>query len=112
MAGSICEPAMFHIIRDLEEGFMDKVFLTETKEKLNDVADELYKGNVTEGIADMGAVLPNIASIAECIESEELQQKLLVEVLTPALEAMENNDGALLADIISYELVEFIESLE
>ena len=91
---------------------MDKAFLTETKEKLNEVADELYKGSVTEGIAHMGTVLPGIASIAGGIESEELQQKLLVDVLTPALEAMENKDGALLADIISYELIEFIDSLD
>ncbi len=91
---------------------MDKAFLTETKDKLNVIADKLYKGNVTEGIADMGAVLPDIANIAGGVESEELQQKLLVDVLTPALEAMENKDGALLADIISYELVDFIDSLD
>ena len=91
---------------------MDKFFLSEMKEKLNGIADKLYKGNVNEGISDMGTVLPDIANIAEAVDTEELQQKLLVDVLTPALEAMENKDGTLLADIISYELIEFIENLE
>ena len=91
---------------------MDKVFLSETKNKLHNIADKLYKGNVNEGIADMGNVLPDIANIAGAVDSEELQQKLLMDVLSPALEAMENKDGALLADIITYELIEFIENLE
>lgn len=91
---------------------MEKAYLTDIKDKLSAIADKLYKGNVTEGIADMGDVLPDIANIAGEIESEDAQQKLLFDVLSPALEAMENKDGALLADIISYELIDFIDSID
>ena len=45
------------------------------------------------------------------IENEDLKQKLVADALTPILSAMENEDGTLMADLITYELVELLDSL-
>ncbi len=82
-----------------------------TKNKLEEIADILYKDNVNLGMAKMNLVLPDIAVIASQITDEELQARLLNDALTPALGAMESKDGTLLADIISYELIEILDQL-
>lgn len=85
--------------------------ISTTKTKLQEVADILYKGDVNLGMAKMGTVLPEIALIASQITDEELQGRLINDALTPALAAMENKDGTLLADIISYELIEILDQV-
>ena len=75
------------------------------------IADTLYQGGVSDGIAAMNAVIPNLALIADGIEDETVQQKLIADALTPILAAMESEDGTLMADLITYELVELLDSL-
>ena len=82
-----------------------------TKEQLLTIADTLYQGGVSDGIVAMNAVIPNLAVIADHIENEDLKQKLVADALTPILSAMENEDGTLMADLITYELVELLDSL-
>lgn len=90
---------------------MKQGLVTETKQKLEVIADILYRGYVQEGIATMTEVLPNLAEIASDIQGTELQERLLNDSLTPALEAMENQDGTLLADLITYELIDLLDSI-
>lgn len=90
---------------------MEEKILTETKETLLTIADTLYQGNVSEGIASMQSVIPNLSVIASAITDEEMQQRLISEALSPILSAMEEEDGTLLADLITYELVEILDVL-
>jgi len=82
-----------------------------TKKSLEDIIDVLYKGEVTKGIAMMSEVIPSLAVIAEKIEDEELKDRYINDGLRQALEAMETNDGVLLADVLSYEIIEIIDML-
>lgn len=82
-----------------------------TREKLSNIADTLYKGDTTLGMAMMGTVINDLATVAMQIDDEELKNRYINDGLTQALSAMENNDGTLLADVISYELIEVIDAL-
>ncbi len=84
---------------------MDKMVLKQTISQLNQIADVLYKGNTRAGIAAMGMVIPNLTLVSTLIDDEEMKARLVNDALTPALQAMEEQDGVLLADIITYELL-------
>ena len=56
-------------------------------------------------------VIPNLSLIASGIQDEALQQRLITDALSPILSAMEEEDGTLLADLITYELVELLDIL-
>ncbi len=90
---------------------MEQELIQDTKETLLTIADILYQGRVSDGIAAMNAVIPNLTLIADSIEDETVQQKLVTDALTPILSAMEEEDGTLMADLITYELVELLDSL-
>ncbi len=75
---------------------------------LHNIADVLYKGATNQGIAYMGNVIPAISVMADKID-DNLRTELAENILTPILEAMSAKDGTLLADLITYELIEFIE---
>lgn len=83
-----------------------------TKQKLKNIADTLYKGDTLLGISMMSEVLEDLAKIGTIIKDEDLNSRYINDGLTQALEAMENNDGTLLADVITYELIEIIEELQ
>lgn len=82
-----------------------------TKKVLEDIVDVLYKGEVTKGIAMMSDVIPNLAVIANIIDDKELKDRYVNDGLRQALEAMETNDGVLLADVLNYEIIEIIDML-
>lgn len=84
---------------------MDKEKLDEVKTRLNDIADILYKGETMDGIAHMSNVIPDIAAIASDMPDEDARQEMIDNALAPLLDAMEQEDGTLMADIISYELI-------
>ncbi|MCM1398905.1 MAG: hypothetical protein NC225_05410 [Clostridium sp.] len=84
---------------------MDKEKLDDIKTRLNDIADILYKGDTMDGMAHMSNVIPDIADVASNMPNEETRQGLIDNALTPLLDAMEQGDGTLMADIINYELV-------
>lgn len=90
---------------------MDKGLLLVTVNQLKEIADILYKGESARGIAAIQNVIPNIAVISDDIEDEGVKDKLLNEALAPMLDAMQENDGVTLADIITYELIELLETL-
>ncbi|MBE5953805.1 MAG: hypothetical protein E7257_06560 [Lachnospiraceae bacterium] len=85
--------------------------MKETRDKLSNIADILYKGDTTLGMAMMGTVINDLAVVATKVEDEELKNRYINDGLTQCLQAMENNDGTLLADVISYELIEVIDAL-
>ena len=78
-----------------------------TKEILNNIANNLYKGDVKLGISKMMEVIPGLQTEAEKMD-EGQQQDFLDNALVPALQAMESEDATLLADVIVYEIMERI----
>lgn len=91
---------------------MDLEMMNQTITQLTDIADELYRGNVNQGIARMNEVIPGIAVISTWMTDESMKQRLVEDALGPALEAMEQGDGTQLADVIVYELVELLEEFK
>lgn len=90
---------------------MEQELIQDTKETLLTIADILYQGRVSDGIAAMNGVIPNLSLIASGIQDEALQQRLITDALSSILSAMEEEDGTLLADLITYELVELLDIL-
>lgn len=90
---------------------MEQELIQDTKETLLTIADILYQGRVSDGIVAMNGVIPNLSLIASGIQDEALQQRLITDALSPILSAMEEEDGTLLADLITYELVELLDIL-
>lgn len=90
---------------------MEQELIQDTKETLLTIADILYQGRVSDGITAMNGVIPNLSLIASGIQDEALQQRLITDALSPILSAMEEEDGTLLADLITYELVELLDIL-
>ncbi len=88
---------------------MDKDKLENLKGNLEQIADVLYKGDTINGIVAISNVLPDIADIASDMPDEESRQGLIDNALAPLLEAMEQGDGTLMADIISYELLPLLK---
>ena len=60
----------------------------------------------------MGLVISDLATISEDIQDEAVKKKLMQEALVPILQAMEDQDGVMLADLITYELLELLHTLE
>ena len=89
---------------------MEKEKVLETIKQLNDISDQMYKGEVLRGMAKMDSVILSLSSILGCM-SEEQQISFMSDSLKPALEAMEQRDGTMLADIISYEMIPVLEQL-
>lgn len=77
---------------------------------LQDIADVLYQGHTQVGIANMNNIIPDLAIVASEL-SEDMQLKLTNDVLAPLLEAMETADATLIADIITFELIEVLNDI-
>lgn len=90
---------------------MDKIILEATKQKLMDIAEVSYEGEIDTAIAGMSLVIPDIQKIVINITDETVQEHLLKDALVPILEAMESKDGTAMGDRISYELVPILDEL-
>ncbi len=86
--------------------------IEDTCNKLSEIADVLYRGDTRAGIAAMGLVISDLAAISDVIQDEEIKKRLVQEVLVPILQSMEDQDGVMLADLITYELLELLHTLE
>lgn len=86
--------------------------IADTCDKLSEIADTLYRGDTRTGIAAMGVMIPALAEIGDSIRDEEIKNRLVQESLIPIMKAMEDRDGVMLADLITYELLELLYTLE
>ena len=83
---------------------MNQELIEQVKDMLSQIIDLLYQENITPAYTGLAAVLPQLERAIAQLEPE-IQQEL-VEKLQQALEAMENGDSTLLADILQYEILE------
>lgn len=87
---------------------MDAKNVQEVIDEIKETTDLLYQENMQEGYTKLSAVLHQINGLtADITEAEE--QAGFIEILKPALEAMEAQDMTLLADILQYEMVPKLE---
>lgn len=77
------------------------------RQKLEAVIELLYQQNMQNAYRGMTEILPMIEAIIS--EQSAGVQVELTQVMKDALEAMEQGDMTLLADILQYDLLERIE---
>lgn len=76
-------------------------------DKLDSVVEVLYQQNINKGYSELGMLL---GAINDALQSGELNVELEAfnVVLRKAMEALEEKDMVLVADILNYELREFL----
>lgn len=79
-------------------------------EVLKKVAELLYQEEHNKAYGLLVKCLPIMGVCIEEIEDKELQREIL-DSLTEAIAAMENNDYTLLADILQYDVIEKLEAI-
>lgn len=84
--------------------------MNEVIEELKLIADMLYKNETSASYAKLANVIPLLAQSIGNVEDENIRN-LLVEKLSFALSAMENNDNLLLADTINNELIDVLNKI-
>ena len=77
----------------------------EIKQEIQDVAELFYQQKNTEGYQRLNQLLQDLSAYVGIITEEEQPMEFL-EALKEALDAMEQKDTTLLADILQYELIE------
>lgn len=76
-------------------------------DKLDSVVEVLYQQDINKGYSELGMLL---GAINDALQSGELNVELEAfnVVLRKAMEALEEKDTVLVADILNYELREFL----
>lgn len=87
---------------------MDKQEVQKVIDEIGQVTELFYQENFSEGYGKLTGLLRQIMALTAGI-SDEAEQAGFVEILKPALEAMEAKDATLLADILQYDLVAKLE---
>ncbi len=78
-------------------------------QEITNVKEKLYRGETREGIASMQPLISDLTRYISKECREEVQSRILNDVLIPAMNAMQEQDGIELADILQYELMPIIE---
>lgn len=87
---------------------MEAKSVQEVINEIKETTELLYQENMQEGYEKLSATLHHLTSLTSDI-TDEAEQNAFVEVLKPALEAMEEMDMTLLADVLQYELIPKLE---
>ncbi|MBR1598327.1 MAG: hypothetical protein IJ661_05335 [Lachnospiraceae bacterium] len=87
---------------------MDQDILKEVMSALEQVSDLIYQGNIEQANRLLVVTLQALEQTIMQIEDENGQADMK-EKLLEALEAMENEDHILLADILRYEVYESLK---
>lgn len=77
---------------------------------LKKVTELLYQEDYNKAYGLLIKCLPIMGVCIEEIEDKGVQREVL-DSLTEAIEAMENNDYTLLADILQYDVIEKLETI-
>jgi len=90
-----------------------EVVINQVKDEIEKVTEALYQQKERAAYNLLNMALPTIAKAVEEIFAwqteqgrEESEKQEIVQVLTQAMQAMEQKDTVLLADILQYELLE------
>lgn len=72
---------------------------------IENMTDDFYQNRIKDGCNKLTLILHDIMVLTDEVQGEEQRQNIM-EPLQRALEAMENQDYILLADIMQYDLAE------
>mgnify|MGYP007101916988 CR=1 FL=1 len=89
---------------------MNNEIIENAKEELDEIAELLYQENISSAYQKIINVLPRL-DLAFAEVGEGAARDNLTEKLNLMLEAMENEDYLLMADVIKYELLEAMDDL-
>lgn len=76
------------------------------KQEITEINELLYQQNIAAAYPRLAQVLPKLEQYTYSLDEETRNEWL--GILQSALEAMEQNDATLLADILEYEILERI----
>lgn len=93
-------------------------YISSLKHSIEQIIEYLQNDNETEGLSLIGDVASNLSLLFEAIESTKDYQKQeinlgeLNEKLNEIVEAMENDDIALISDLFQYELIPMLDNIQ
>ena len=76
------------------------------KQEITEINELLYQQNIAAAYPRLAQVLPTLEEYTYSLDEETRSE--WIEILQSALEAMEQKDVTLLADILEYEILERI----
>lgn len=79
--------------------------MEDIREEIERIAELLYQEKKDDAYAGISQMIPMLMEYTSEIQDDEKKTKL-ISVLGSALEAMEQEDLTLLADILQYDLIE------
>lgn len=96
----------------------EKKQITDTIDRLEDVLDLFYQQNNKEAFEKLTVALDDIANAVDCLEKYKsthldcnIDEKKICDILTEAMQALQAGDKVLMADILQYDFVEYINEL-
>lgn len=90
---------------------MDQNLLKSTIESIEEFYNLLYQDNTGEAYGKLAKTVGNLDQVIVQIEDDQIQEELKKHLLE-ALEAMEDGDHILLADIFQYEINERLQKYQ
>lgn len=92
----------------------EKQYINQTIKKINEMTELLYQEQIQDALAIMNEILDRILHISEFImpvnQIEEADKTKVIGILGDAMNAMEQKDYVLLADVLHYDMIEILET--
>lgn len=92
--------------------------IEQAKVSIENTTEKLYQNKTEEGYAQLNDTLIVLSNTVNNIFNYKqqgneigIEENQLIEVLTEAMNSMENKDTILLADILQYELKELLDKI-
>lgn len=89
------------------------------KEKIEIVSNLLYQQNLNEAFSELMVLINELSQLYTYLFNQEnadilsnLDQNQLLSILNEAMNALEKRDDVLLADVLNYDLTDFLNELE
>lgn len=96
----------------------EKQQITDTIDKVQEVVDLFYQQKDSEAfekftaaLDSMSIAINNLAVYKSLNETFELDEEKLCDILKEAMNALESQDRVLMADILQYDFIEYINEL-
>lgn len=95
-----------------------KELVIKTIDDVRDTVDLFYQQKDSEAFSKFIVVLEEMADTIDVLfayknehDEFEMDEKKVCDILKDAMEALQNSDSVLLADILQYDFVEYIEEV-
>lgn len=96
----------------------EKEQIKNTINEVQEVVDLFYQQNDKDAfdkflivLEDMTKAIDNLATYKNANPGFAMDDKKIFSILSNAMEALESDDKVLLADILQYDFIEYVESL-